>query len=160
MAIPVSAGEHRITMLFRPEGLSEGLLISVVALGVFILAIAASAFLKKRREQAAAGEIIASDSFLSEPDEEENQGFDQVDLDDSSLSTNLSDERELVFEEILEENAEQAVEREKNRTSDKMKHRYKRSYLHLDVTDESVDVSDSDVTDESAATNDEPTEDS
>ncbi|NLW54149.1 MAG: YfhO family protein [Clostridiaceae bacterium] len=160
MAIPVSAGEHRITMLFRPEGLSEGLLISVVALGVFILAIAASAFLKKRREQAAAGEIIVSDSFLSEPDEEENQGFDQVDLDDSSLSTNLSDERELVFEEILEENAEQAVEREINRTSDKMKHHYMRSYLHLDVTDESVDVSDSDVTDEFAATNDEPTEDS
>jgi hypothetical protein len=41
-----------------------------------------------------------------------------------------------------------------------MKHHYMRSYLHLDVTDESVDVSDSDVTDEFAATNDEPTEDS
>ncbi|NLC39569.1 MAG: YfhO family protein, partial [Clostridiaceae bacterium] len=160
MAIPVSAGEHRITMLYRPEGLSEGLLIAAIALAVFILATVASTFLKKRREQAAAGEFIASDGFLVEPDEEEKESFEHVDLDDSSLSTDLIEDRDLVFEEMLEDTAEQDMKRENNRTSDRMKHSYKRSYLHLDVTDEAVEENYMDATDESAVTDDEPKEDS
>ena len=117
MAIPVSAGEHRVTMLFRPEGLSQGLLISVAALVIFILVIILSIFRRKKREQAAVGEIIASDGFLSDPDE-------------------------------------------KDQSSDKIEQDYMRSYLQLDVTNESDPDINSDVDGEALLTDDpEQTED-
>ena len=117
MAIPVSAGEHRVTMLFRPEGLSQGLLISVAALVIFILVIILSIFRRKKREQAAVGEIIASDGFLSDPDE-------------------------------------------KDQSSDKIEQDYMRSYLQLDVTNESDPDINSDVDGEALLPDDpEQTED-
>ncbi len=162
MAVPVSAGEHSLTMLFRPEGLSEGILISAIALAAFILAIIGSVLGRKRREQTAPGEIIASDRFLAGPDEEDKQNFAQkseADLAASDAAANSPEERDQLFDEILSENAEQGWNRKKDITFDKMEQYSKRSYLYPDTTDasdgDSVSAAaESDVTDGSEQTKD------
>ncbi|MDD2427419.1 MAG: YfhO family protein [Eubacteriales bacterium] len=144
MAIPVSAGEHRLTMRFRPEGLNLGLLISGVALAIFILAIVISVLLRKRRKHAAAGEVIVSEGFLSYPDKEQSS--------DDFENLMSEDERELMFDEVLEDTAKQRLKSEQVDFSDKLEQYYKQSNFHLDPNaDDAVREVDTGLADEADA---------
>lgn len=140
MAIPITAGEHKITMRFLPEGIQQGFLISGIALGIFILAIVVSVLLRKRREQAAVGEFIASDGFLSEAEGEHD--FSQM-ISDSDFepqaSAEAADKGYLTFEEVLENTAEQPLEDKEEDFSDKMEEYYKRTDPRPDEVADSPD---------------------
>lgn len=131
MAVPVTAGEHRITMRFRPEGIKEGILISGVSLGILILAIVISVLFKKRKKQAALGEFVASDNFLSADDAEARPDFSKTrseDEPDYQMPAKTGNKQEVIFDDVLEKAADQRLREENDKFSDKMEQYYKRTY--------------------------------
>ncbi len=137
MAIPITAGEHRITMRFWPEGLSEGLLISAIALAVFVLVIIFSVLRRKRRKQVAVGEYIASDEFLAATCSEGGADSESLGAEGTSEGTYLEEtpaateeERDFSFDDFLENTAELREQSEADNFSDKMEQYYKRTYSY------------------------------
>ena len=81
MAVPITAGEHRVMLSFRPDGFGTGLLVTLVSLVIFILlTVVRSVVLPKfeaRREKAreqkrlAAGLTDSLEAYDPYPEDEE-----------------------------------------------------------------------------------------
>lgn len=78
LAIPLAAGEHTIELRYSPDGFSEGILISVVALICFLLLVAAH----KMTKPSTPDEKNASDA-KAETDNDHNENADEEDAPDT-----------------------------------------------------------------------------
>lgn len=86
LAIPVSAGEHKVFMYFRPVGYGIGLRITCVAAGVFFLLIMVLLIRKRRARKRAEEKFFFFDDDHDTEMKEDEEADDQVEEQSSSAT--------------------------------------------------------------------------
>lgn len=76
IAVPVTAGAHSVELIYQPDGLKEGALISLISVILLCLLTIASHFLKNRRKD----ELIGIDAMAQEPEEQKTSQQETIRL--------------------------------------------------------------------------------